>query len=184
MVRLTQLDVASCRDAYSAHDSDAARLRAMLLAVKQPAADDLVLQLCSRVAMARPLAAAQEGDAKSRDEPLTGAASFDTLLRVVELQVKSGEDGEEDTVLAFAALGGKADKTGSVATERLRTVCKARGRAHALRGRGAGGAAVRRRGLRFCISRPSRYFLSFLSSLSPFLSLRALHSHMCRSSGS
>lgn len=133
-MRLTQLDVAACRDAYGAHDSDAARLRAMLLAVKQPAADDDVLQLCSQVALARPLQAVHEaassgdlkgGGGQGRDEPPTGTSSFETLLRVVELRVQSLEDAEEDTVLAFAALGGKVDKTGTVPVERLRTVCKA-----------------------------------------------------------
>jgi hypothetical protein len=59
-MRLTQADVSACRDAYLAHDSDAARLRAMLAAAHQDAPDDVVLDLCSQVALQRPLLAVHE----------------------------------------------------------------------------------------------------------------------------
>jgi hypothetical protein len=147
-MRLTQLHVAACREAYAAHDSDAARLRAMLAAADQSAPDDVVLELCSQVAVARPLhavadaahAAAGGAGAASGghgDASAAGAASFEVLLRMVELQVRSADDAEEDTVLAFAALGGAHDKTGVVSSDRLRAVCKARGAAGGGRMRGA-----------------------------------------------
>jgi len=44
--------------------------------------------------------------------------------RQVELQALSVEDEAADTVLAFVALGGKPDKSGSVSVAKLKTVCK------------------------------------------------------------
>jgi hypothetical protein len=157
-MRLTQLDVAACREAYAAHDSDAARLRAMLAAAKLEADDGVVLELCSQVAVARPLHAVAEsasaggagggaggaagGHAHGHDAA-AGNASFEVLLRQVELQARSADDAEEDTLLAFAALGGAGDKSGAVSADRLRGVCKAR----AARGGGGGRGAGARPGL-------------------------------------
>jgi hypothetical protein len=134
-MRLTQLDVAACREAYAAHDGDAARLRAMLEAAKQSAPDDVVLELCSQVAVARPLHAVADAAAHpggnaaavgGHHDPNSGNASFEVLLRMVELQARGVEDAEEDTLLAFTSLGGCLDKSGAVSSERLKAVCKAR----------------------------------------------------------
>jgi hypothetical protein len=136
-MRLTQLDVAACREAYAAHDGDAARLRAMLEAAKQSAPDDVVLELCSQVAVARPLHAVADaaahpggggaGAVGGAHDPNSGNASFEVLLRMVELQARGVEDAEEDTLLAFTSLGGALDKSGAVSSDRLRAVLKARG---------------------------------------------------------
>ena len=133
-MRLTQHDVAACREAYSLYDGDAARLRAMLAAAHQDAPDDVVLDLCSQVALQRPLLAVHEtaqptggpGAAGGSGESGTGAASFEMLLRVVEQQARSAEDAEEDSLLAFIALGGGSDKTGFVSSDRMKAVCKVR----------------------------------------------------------
>ena len=133
-MRLTQHDVAACREAYLAHDGDAARLRAMLAAAHQDAPDEVVLDLCSQVALQRPLLAVHEtatpaggaGAAAGSSESTAGGASFEMLLRVVEQQARSAEDAEEDTLHAFVALGGGADKTGFVSSDRMKAVCKVR----------------------------------------------------------
>ncbi len=135
MVRLTQHDVAACREVFAAHDGDAARLRAMMVAVKQPVDDEVVMEMCSQVAVARPLhAALGEHAAESGGgvhghaaHDSNGAAAFEVLLRMVEEQCRGVEDAEEDTRLAFAALGGNADGTGSVCAAKMKAVCKARG---------------------------------------------------------
>ena len=152
MVLLTQLDVAACREAFAAHDCDVARLRAMLSAVHTEADDEAVLELCSQVAVARPLhvalgehSASEHGGGGSPGGPdggsaagshgmpsaaagagLGGCASFEVLLREVEQYIAGAEDAEEETRQAFSALGGNADGTGELSTKRLRAVCKAR----------------------------------------------------------
>ena len=157
-MRLTQADVSACREAYLAHDSDAARLRAMLAAAHQDAPDDVVLDLCSQVALQRPLLAVHEtaaptggpGAAGGSGESGTGAASFEMLLRVVEQQARSAEDAEEDSLLSFIALGGGADKTGFVSSDRMKAVCKVRpvgGRARAPAAASARSGVRRGRGL-------------------------------------
>jgi hypothetical protein len=157
-MRLTQADVSACRDAYLAHDSDAARLRAMLAAAHQDAPDDVVLDLCSQVALQRPLLAVHEtaqptggpGAAGGSGESASGAASFEMLLRVVEQQARSADDAEEDSLLSFIALGGGADKTGFVSSDRMKAVCKVRavgGRARAPDAPYARSRARRLRGL-------------------------------------
>ena len=132
-MRLTQHDVAACREAYSLYDGDAARLRAMLAAAHQDAPDDVVLDLCSQVALQRPLHAVAEaspaggaGAAGGGGDAAAGSASFEMLLRVVEQQARSAEDAEEDSLLAFIALGGGSDKTGFVSSDRMKAVCKVR----------------------------------------------------------
>jgi len=132
-MRLTQHDVAACRDAYSTHDGDASRLRAMLAAAHQDAPDDVVLDLCSQVALQRPLHAVHETSAAAGGagaaggaEASTGGASFEMLLRVVEQQARSADDAEEDSLLSFVALGGGADKTGFVSSDKMKAVCKVR----------------------------------------------------------
>jgi|APGre2960657444_1045066.scaffolds.fasta_scaffold14103_3 Ca2+-binding EF-hand superfamily protein len=131
MVRLTQKDVAACREAFALHDGDAARLRAMMLAVNQPVSDEVVMDMCSEVAVARPLHAAlgehaESGLAVSAAADSSGAASFEVLLRMVEQQCQGAEDAEEDTRLAFAALGGGIDGTGRIDAAKMKSVCKAR----------------------------------------------------------
>ena len=133
-MRLTQHDVAACREAFSQYDGDAARLRAMLAAAHQDAPDDVVLDLCSQVALQRPLHAVAEtaspagsaGAAAGAGDAASGSASFEMLLRVVEQQARSEEDAEEDSLLAFVALGGGSDKTGFVSSDRMKAVCKVR----------------------------------------------------------
>ena len=133
-MRLTQHDVAACREAFSQYDGDAARLRAMLAAAHQDAPDDVVLDLCSLVALQRPLHAVAEtaspaggaGAAAGAGDTASGSASFEMLLRVVEQQARSEEDAEEDSLLAFVALGGGSDKTGFVSSDRMKSVCKVR----------------------------------------------------------
>ena len=133
-MRLTQHDVAACREAYSLYAGDAARLRAMLAAAHQDAPDDVVLDLCSQVALQRPLHAVAEtaspaggaGAAGGAGDAAAGSASFEMLLRVVEQQARSADDAEEDSLLAFVALGGSSDKTGFVSSDRMKAVCKVR----------------------------------------------------------
>jgi len=144
MVLLSQLDVAACREAYKTEDCDAARIKAMLDAVRAPASDEVVLELCSQVAVARPLHAALGDHAASEASASGGgsagggsngagagagsggAACFEVLMRAVEELLAGAEDAEEDSLLAFAALGGNADGTGAASSKRLRTICKVR----------------------------------------------------------
>lgn len=81
---LSQTAVAACRDAFATHDGDAARLRAMLHAAALEAADETVLELCSQVAVARPLQSlASSGGADPPPSHADSGASFDILLRMV-----------------------------------------------------------------------------------------------------
>jgi Ca2+-binding EF-hand superfamily protein len=144
MVRLTQHDVAACREAFAAHDGDAARLRAMMVAVKQPVSDEEVMDMCSQVAVTRPLHAALGESAEGGGGPggggggatggggvhgnaavdASGDSGFDMLLRMVEDRCRGVEDEEEDVRLAFMALGGNADGTGTVSASKMKAVVK------------------------------------------------------------
>lgn len=151
MVLLTQTDISACREAYATADGDASRLRAMLAAIKQPVNDEQVLDMCSQVAVARPLYAALGEHAASESAAAgpggvgaahnaaaahnDGSASFEVLVRVVEQQVADSTDSEQELVQAFAALGGAADGTGELSTKRLRAVCKVRRARGVSRGR-------------------------------------------------
>lgn len=182
MVLLSQLDVAACREAYKTEDCDAARIKAMLAAVRAPASDEVVLELCSQVAVARPLHAALGDHAASEASASGGgsagggshgvgagagsggAACFEVLMRAIEELLAGAEDAEEDSLLAFAALGGNADGTGVASSKRLRTICKVRhgpaataaashtlaAERHHTRGRGRRGTAQVARAL-YCV---------------------------------
>ena len=139
MVRLTQHDVAACREAFAAHDGDAARLRAMMQAVKVPLADADIMDMCSQVAVMRPLHAVLSDPGAgelgvsvsssvhgSAAVDSSGDSGFDMLLRMVEDRCRGVEDEEEDLRLAFMALGGNADGTGSVSASKMKTVVKVR----------------------------------------------------------
>lgn len=146
MVRLTQHDVAACREAFASHDGDAARLRAMMEAVKQPVSDADIMDMCSQVAVTRPLHAVLGDSAEGGGGPggvgggapggggvhgnaavdASGDSGFDMLLRMVEDKVAGVEDEEEDVRLAFMALGGNADGTGTVSASKMKAVVKVR----------------------------------------------------------
>jgi len=53
-------------------------------------------------------------------------ADFSEFLKVIIAQKakQAGQDDESDTVDAFIALGGNADKTGEISTDKLRSIVK------------------------------------------------------------
>ena len=60
------------------------------------------------------------------DSDGSGEIDFPEFLKVIMAQKAkvAGQDDESDTVDAFIALGGNADKTGEVSTDKLRAICK------------------------------------------------------------
>jgi hypothetical protein len=109
-----------------------------------------VLELCSEVAVQRPLHAALEksgeeaelalesssgrrrpsdGSTAAAVQPgagsgVSGCASFEVLMRAVELHCSDAADAEEETLAAFVSCGGKPDGSGQLCTKRLKAVCK------------------------------------------------------------
>jgi hypothetical protein len=111
----------------------------MMQAVKVPLADADIMDMCSQVAVMRPLhavlsdpGAGELGVSVSSSVhgnaavDSSGDSGFDMLLRMVEDRCRGVEDEEEDLRLAFMALGGNADGTGSVAASKMKTVVKVR----------------------------------------------------------
>merc|ERR1719181_1004217 len=60
------------------------------------------------------------------DSDGSGEIDFPEFLQVIQAQKEkiAGQDDESDTLDAFIALGGNADKTGEVSTEKLRGIVK------------------------------------------------------------
>ena len=63
------------------------------------------------------------------DDDNSGEIEFAEFMKVIEIQQASNAkvSDETDTIEAFVALGGNADKTGEISTEKLRAVVKVRG---------------------------------------------------------
>ena len=64
------------------------------------------------------------------DDDNSGEIEFAEFVKVIENQKASATKAsdETDTIEAFVALGGNADKTGEISTEKLRAVVKVRAR--------------------------------------------------------
>ena len=62
------------------------------------------------------------------DDDNSGEIEFAEFMKVIEIQKASAAkvSDETDTIEAFVALGGNADKTGEISTEQLRAVVKVR----------------------------------------------------------
>lgn len=60
------------------------------------------------------------------DDDNSGEIEFAEFMKVIEIQQASNAkvSDETDTIEAFVALGGNADKTGEISTEKLRAVVK------------------------------------------------------------
>ena len=96
---------------------DASELKATLNAMGQNPTEEEIFQMISQV-----------------DDDNSGEIEFAEFLKVIENQKASAAkaNDETDTIEAFVALGGNADKTGEISTEKLRAVVKVRAVARTL----------------------------------------------------
>merc|ERR1712159_891925 len=100
---LTQEEIDQCREAFERFDKDGSgtidvwELKATLNAMGQYPTDEELLQMIAEV-----------------DDDGSNEIEFSEFLKVIENQKKrdSRADDDSDTVLAYVALGGNADKTG------------------------------------------------------------------------
>jgi calmodulin len=92
---------------------DASELKATLNAMGQNPTEEEIFQMISQV-----------------DDDNSGEIEFAEFMKVIENQKASAAKAsdETDTIEAFVALGGNADKTGEISTEKLRAVVKVRAR--------------------------------------------------------
>eukprot|EP00742_Colponemidia_sp_Colp-10_P004939 GILJ01005275.1.p4 GENE.GILJ01005275.1~~GILJ01005275.1.p4 ORF type:complete len:174 (+),score=32.50 GILJ01005275.1:3228-3749(+) len=111
---LTEEEIQKCREAFQAFDKDGSgtidrfELRVVLEAMGQTPSEEEIFQMISEV-----------------DEDMSGQIDFSEFLRVIEKQKNAHEvDDETDMIDAFVAMGGNADKTGSVDSEKLIRVIK------------------------------------------------------------
>jgi len=111
---LTNKERNDCRDAFDKFDKDASgaisdwELRAMLQSMGQDPTDEEIFDMIAAV-----------------DEDGSAEIDFKEFCAVIKMQKdKESNDGESDTLDAFIALGGNADKTGQVSTDKLRHVVK------------------------------------------------------------
>lgn len=90
---------------------DASELKVTLNAMGQNPTEEEIFQMISQV-----------------DDDNSGEIEFAEFLKVIENQKASAAkaNDETDTIEAFVALGGNADKTGEISTEKLRAVVKVR----------------------------------------------------------
>eukprot|EP00793_Prasinoderma_coloniale_P006344 PRCOL_00001174-RA len=108
---LSQEEIDGCREAFSRFDKDgsgtidATELKATLQALGQNPTEEEIFLMISEV-----------------DDDNSGEIEFSEFLRVIESQkAKEAARGDEsDTIEAFVALGGNADKTGEISTTKLR----------------------------------------------------------------
>jgi len=116
---LSQEDITACREAFDKFDKDgsgtidASELKATLNAMGQNPTEEEIFQMISQV-----------------DDDNSGEIEFAEFMKVIENQKASAAKAsdETDTIEAFVALGGNADKTGEISTEKLRAVVKVRAR--------------------------------------------------------
>merc|ERR1711981_646186 len=100
---LTQEEIDQCREAFERFDKDGSgtidvwELKATLNAMGQYPTDEELLQMIAEV-----------------DDDGSNEIEFSEFLKVIENQKKrdARADDDSDTVLAYVALGGNADKTG------------------------------------------------------------------------
>mmetsp|Transcript_15900 Transcript_15900/g.67034 ORF Transcript_15900/g.67034 Transcript_15900/m.67034 type:complete len:148 (+) Transcript_15900:3319-3762(+) len=112
---LSQEDITACREAFDKFDKDgsgtidASELKATLNAMGQNPTEEEIFQMISQV-----------------DDDNSGEIEFAEFMKVIENQKASAAKAsdETDTIEAFVALGGNADKTGEISTEKLRAVVK------------------------------------------------------------
>lgn len=113
--RLSNEEIEACREAFQKFDRDGSgaidrfELRAALQAMGQDPSEDEVYDLIQQV-----------------DADGSGEVSFAELLALMAAQKEKmvNASDDSDTVDAFVALGGGADKSGEISTERLRKVVR------------------------------------------------------------
>jgi len=107
---LTQEEIDQCREAFERFDKDGSgtidvwELKATLNAMGQYPTDEELLQMIAEV-----------------DDDGSNEIEFSEFLKVIENQKKRDQraDDDSDTVLAYVALGGNADKTGCISAKKL-----------------------------------------------------------------
>lgn len=110
---LTNEEIGDCREAFANFDIDGSgridisEVRAALQSLGQNPSDEDLFLMMSQV-----------------DDDGSGELEFPEFLKIMEGRKRHIEDldDESDTIAAFCALGGNSDKTGTVATEKLRKV--------------------------------------------------------------
>jgi len=112
---LSNEEIEACRKAFANFDKDQSgaidmwELRATLQSMGQEPSDEELFDMIAEV-----------------DSDGSGEIDFAEFLKVIGSQKtkQAGRDDESDTVDAFIALGGNADKTGEISTEKLRQIVK------------------------------------------------------------
>jgi len=111
---LTNEERNQCRESFEKFDKDNSgaisdwELKAMLQSMGQDPTDEEIFDMIAAV-----------------DDDVSNEIDFKEFCKVILIQKqKSSQDGESDTLDAFIALGGNADKTGQVSTDKLRAIVK------------------------------------------------------------
>eukprot|EP00741_Cyanophora_paradoxa_P007661 tig00001164_g7410.t1 len=112
---LTQQEIDACRDAFDRFDKDNSgaidvwELKSTLAELGQAPSEEELFQMISQV-----------------DDDGSGGITFSSFLKLIEIQKTrlKAEDDESDTIDAFVAMGGNPDKTGEIATDKLRKTIK------------------------------------------------------------
>eukprot|EP00316_Scyphosphaera_apsteinii_P022478 CAMPEP_0119307484 /NCGR_PEP_ID=MMETSP1333-20130426/7968_1 /TAXON_ID=418940 /ORGANISM="Scyphosphaera apsteinii, Strain RCC1455" /LENGTH=153 /DNA_ID=CAMNT_0007311037 /DNA_START=13 /DNA_END=474 /DNA_ORIENTATION=- len=112
---LSNDEIEACREAFARFDKDHSgaidmwELRATLQSMGQDPTDEELFDMIAEV-----------------DSDGSGEIDFAEFLKVISSQKSklAKQDDESDTVDAFIALGGKADKTGEISTDKLRAIIK------------------------------------------------------------
>jgi calmodulin len=115
MGALSNEEIEACREAFARFDKDSSgaidmwELRATLQSMGQEPSDEELFDMIAEV-----------------DTDGSGEIDFPEFLKVISSQKSklANQDDESDTVDAFIALGGNADKTGEISTEKLRGIVK------------------------------------------------------------
>jgi len=112
---LSNEEIDACREAFARFDKDNSgavdmwELRATLQSMGQDPTDEELFDMIAEV-----------------DSDGSGEIDFSEFLKVIQSQKSklANQDDESDTVDAFIALGGHADKTGEISTDKLRAIVK------------------------------------------------------------
>ena len=115
MAPLSNEEIEQCRVAFNKFDKDGSgsiadwELKQMLQSMGQDPSDDEIFEMIAQV-----------------DDDGSNEIDFGEFCKVIQIQkaASAGQSDETDTVDAFIALGGNADKSGQVSADKLRGIIK------------------------------------------------------------
>jgi Ca2+-binding EF-hand superfamily protein len=115
MAPLSNEEIEQCRVAFNKFDKDGSgsiadwELKQMLQSMGQDPSDDEIFEMIAQV-----------------DDDGSNEIDFGEFCKVIQIQkaASAGQSDETDTIDAFIALGGNADKSGQVSADKLRGIIK------------------------------------------------------------